>query len=362
MEPIRLGVIGQGRSGRNIHTEFLKTLPEKYEIVAISDLIEDRRTRAEGDYPGVKTYADYRDMLADKSTNIELVINASFSHHHPQINNEVMEAGYHVLSEKPAARRAADVHENIATSTRTGKLFAVFQQSRHAPYYRAVMDVLRSGKLGEIQMVKIFFNGFARRYDWQVIQGFNAGNLLNTGPHPLDQALGFIGRDVQPQVWAKMANVNAAGDAEDFVKILLTAPGRPVVDLEVCSNNHFNPYTYQVYGTYGSLAGSMTHLDWKYYDPAEAPEQKLAPEPLPGPSYCKEDLNFIEESWDVADEDKDLFRSMATRFYTNLFEAVRNGVALTVPPEQVAQQVAVIEECHRQNPLPVTFEDAPPLG
>ena len=235
------------------------------------------------------------------------------------------------------------------------RLRAVFQQSRFAPYYRQIQKVILSGVLGDIKLVKVAFNGFARRYDWQTLQCHNAGGLYNTGPHPLDQVLGFIGRDIMPNVWCKMDTVCTLGDAEDFCKLILSYPGRPTIDLEVCSNTNFSPYTYLIYGTYGSLMGSMTHLDWKYYIPAEAPAIKLEKDPLPGPSYCSDKLVFHEDHWDVPPEDKDLFNSMAARFYNNLYDAITAGAALAIPPEQVLQQIAIIEECHKQNPLPKKY-------
>ena len=122
-----------------------------------------------------------------------------------------------------------------------------------------------------------------------------------------------------------MDTVCTLGDAEDFCKLILSYPGRPTIDLEVCSNTNFSPYTYLIYGTYGSLMGSMTHIDWKYYIPAEAPAIKLEKDPLPGPSYCSDKLVFHEDHWDVPPEDKDLFNSMAARFYNNLYEVPYAG-------------------------------------
>ncbi len=351
---LRLGVIGQGRSGRNIHTEFLKNVPEKFKIVAVSDLLADRCERAATEY-GCATYQDYREMINDKSLNLDLVVNSSFSHMHAPISKEIMLAGLNVLSEKPFARTSDEVKELIGVSKQTGLLLAVFQQSRFAPYYRKINEILLSGVLGRIKMVKIAFNNFARRYDWQTLQAFNAGGLFNTGPHPMDQALGFIGRDIMPNVWCKMDVVNSLGDADDFCKVMLSYPGRPIIDLEVCSNSHFNPYVYQVYGTYGSLTGTMNRIEWKYYKPEEAPPVKLIREPLPGPSYCSDKLEFQSEAWEVPAEEKDLFNSTSARFYDNLYDALTKGTALVITPEQVGQQIAVIEECHRQNPLPRKF-------
>jgi len=345
---LRVGIMGQGRSGRNIHAEYLKDDP-RFEIVAVADLLPDRRERAEREY-GCATYEDVADLLA--RGDLDLVVNALPSHLHAPVTLQGLEAGQNMLCEKPLARRAAEVDALIAASERQGRLLAIFQQSRFAPYFVKVREVVASGVLGRIVAIKIRFNGFARRWDWQTLQEYAGGSLLNTGPHPLDQALQLMACDGMPDVWCKMDRVNSYGDAEDYVKLLLTAPGKPLVDLEISSCDAYPRYTYQLQGSQGGLAGTTSHLDWRYFDPAMAPTQRLIREPLPGPAYCSEQLPWQEASWDEPPEDKDLFANMAGRLYSNLYDALTSGAPLVVTPAQVRQQIAVIEEAHRQNPLP----------
>jgi len=78
--PVHVGILGQGRSGRNIHAAWLSQVPKQYRIVAVSDILKDRRERAQQEY-GCKTFANYRDLL--KRDDIELVVNALPSHLHP---------------------------------------------------------------------------------------------------------------------------------------------------------------------------------------------------------------------------------------------------------------------------------------
>ena len=348
MKVLRVGIIGQGRSGRNIHAEYLAKVPEQFKVVAVADPLQDRCQRAEQEM-GCDSYVDYRELL--QRDDLDFVVNATPSYLHVPISQEVLSAGFNVLCEKPLARYASEVDELIELSKSTGRLLAIYQQSRFAPYYQQVKKVIDSGVLGRVVMVKIAFNGFSRRYDWQTLQEYYGGSLLNTGPHPMDQALGLCGREGMPEVWCQMDRVNTCGDAEDHVKILLYGQGMPTIDLEISSCSGYSLYTYQVYGSQGGLSGNMSHIDWKYFKPEEAPEQQLIREPLPGPSYCKDELTWYEESWDVPKEQSDLFNSMAAQFYRNLHDAISNGAPLVVTPEHVRQQIAVIEECHRQNPL-----------
>ena len=357
MDPIRVGIIGQGRSGRDIHAVYLASVPGQYKIVAVADPLQDRCERAEKEF-GCASTTSYRKLL--QRDDLDLVVNASPSHLHVPITKEALRKGHNVLCEKPLARRAREVDALVAAAAKSGKLLAAFQQSRFAPYFEQVRKVIQSGLLGRIVMIKVAFNGFARRWDWQTLQACNAGNLLNTGPHPVDQALMLFDEGLaMPKVWCKMDRANTWGDAEDHVKIMLWGDGRPTIDLEISSCCAYPKYTYQVYGTYGGLTGDTAHIEWKWFDPAQAPAQHLIREPLPGPSYCSEKLPWQQDAWDQPTEVANLFHHMSGRFYDCLHKTLTEGAPLAVTVEQVRRQIAVIEQCHKQNPLsPLEGEQA----
>ena len=348
MKKLRVGVIGLGRSGYDIHCHLLSLLPEQFEIAAVTDPIATRVDEATRTF-GCTGYVDYQSML--DSGNLELVVNASPSHLHVPISLDVMERGFDVLCEKPLARAASEVDSLIEKRDSTGRRIWVFQQSRFAPYFRKVQDILKSGLLGRIVMIKVAFNGFARRWDWQTLQEYNGGNLLNTGPHPLDQALNLFGTEEEPGVFCKMDRANTFGDAEDHVKLILFGDSSPTVEVEISSCCPYPLYTYQVYATRGGLTGSMTHIDWKYFNESKAPKQKLIREPLEGRVYAKEDLPWVEEAWDVPEGELNLFDTAGTAYYRDLYTSHTSGSDGEVTIEQVRRQIAVIEECHRQNPL-----------
>jgi predicted dehydrogenase len=360
---IRVAIIGQGRSGRNIHGEYLITDP-RYKIVAVSDLLEDRRKRAIAEYK-CDAYADYRDML--KRKDVDLVVNASLSYMHVPITLEILKAGFNVLCEKPLASRVKDVDKMIAAAKKARRLFAVFQQSRLSGYFMQIQKVIKSGVLGRIIQVNIAFNGFSRRWDWQTLQEFNGGNLLNTGPHPLDQALELFGSGM-PKVLCFMDRVNTVGDAEDHVKMILSGPGRPTIDLEISSACAYPCYTYNIYGSRGGLKGSTSAMEWRYFKPSEARKLKLVKTPLASsdgiPAYCDgvkpDNLKWHVDAWPVSTKPgkkpEGVYKAhnprmdMSGAFYTMLYKALTKKAPLTITPEQVRRQIAVIEECQRQNP------------
>jgi len=346
--PIRVAVLGQGRSGLDIHCNWFQRSPSKYKIVAISDILKDRRERAEQELK-CDAYADYKELLARE--DIELVVNSLPSHLHPQGSIDALNAGHNVICEKPLGWSVAEVNRMIRTAKKAGKILAPFQQSRNAPHFQKILQVIDSGVLGRIVQINVSYSGFARRWDWQTLQEFKAGNLLNTGPHPMDQVMRLLDFKKPKDILCTMDRANTYGDAEDHVKIILRTAGKPDIDVEISSCAMYPRPMFSVYGTQGGLTGGPSALEWKYFVPKKAPKQKLVREPLPGPSYCREDLPYVEKSWEPNKQQKNSFGYMSKCYYDYMYKVLREGAPLTITPEQVRVQIGVIEECHRQNPL-----------
>ena len=190
MKQIRVAILGQGRSGRDIHGLHLKKDTERFKVAAVVEPFDVRRERAASEYPGCDTYSDYRALLERK--DIDLVVNATPSYLHFPITKEFLSAGFNVLTEKPFVPTVVECDELTALAKEKGVHMLVFQQSRFANYFQKVKEIIAGGNLGRIAHISIQFNGFARRWDWQCCLDFNGGNLANTGPHPLDQALNLM--------------------------------------------------------------------------------------------------------------------------------------------------------------------------
>ena len=103
MKKLNLAIIGQGRSGRDIHGKFLKSEDNTlYNVVAIVEADAQRRQRALEEYPGCKVYSDYTELFDVEG--IDLVTNATYSEMHYPITKDLLEHGFNVLTEKPFAR------------------------------------------------------------------------------------------------------------------------------------------------------------------------------------------------------------------------------------------------------------------
>ena len=352
---IRTAILGQGRSGYAIHAAHLTNDRDRFQVAAICDRLKERREKGANLF-GCEAVADYHDLLARK--DIDLIVNALPSPYHAPVTCEFLERDFRVLSEKPMAPTAAQAQRMMDAG---GDRLYVFQQSRLAPYFQKIQEVIESGALGRLVSVNIRFNGFARRWDWQCVQKNVAGSLYNTGPHPVDQALAILGFDCDPAVFCKMDRALTFGDAEDYVKLILTAPGKPLIDLEISSADAYPSGTYNIQGTQGGLWASTEEVKWRYFRPEEAPERHLISRPLSTPegepAYCGETLPFHEGHW-KAGEGESPFVAAVASYYGEIYDHITSGKPTTVQPWQVKKQIAVMEECHRQNPLSVTYEEA----
>lgn len=351
MKKIRVGILGQGRSGYNIHASWLRNDQERYQIVAVADQLPERTKECVTDF-GAKAFDDYEALLADKTLNLDLVVNSLPSFLHPEGTRKALQAGYDVICEKPVARTVADFDSMVATAEACGKKLLPFQNSRFRPAFKKIQSIIDSGCLGRIIEIRMNYSGFSRRWDWQARRDMWGGNLLNTGPHPMDHAIVLFGEDT-PNVFARLVSDNPFGDAENYASVTLWGEGAPTIQVVVSS---FMAYpqgeTYNIQGTCGGLTGTFTDLKWKYFNPETAPQQACKGTWSDDRSYCKDSLIWEEKSWKI-DADPDGLQgrfTVAEAFYDDAYGILTEHAPRVITLDQVRRQIAVMEEAHRQNP------------
>ncbi len=354
-----MAVAGQGRSGYNIHVRCMRTMPERFRIVAAADQLADRRRDAKEEF-GANVYKDWKPMV--KAGDFDLLVNALPSPLHVPATIAALNAGKHVLCEKPMARNVKEFDRMVAAAKKNKRVLFPFQNNRFQPFFDKMQEVLASGVLGDLVYIRSTWGGFRRRWDWQTLQKHMGGSLFNTGPHAIDQALALFGSKT-PKVFCRMDCHNAFGaDAEDHCTVTLYDPGRKAPQIDICISAYLaypQGEFYNIGGTCGGTTGGATELRWRYFDPAKAPKHKMWNWSVDR-QYTREDLPWIEESWTIDEEKKKQavgytltsFPSGPERIYNNLYEVLNGKAKPIVTTRQVRRQIAVIEECHRQNRLP----------
>ena len=356
MKQLNLAIIGQGRSGKDIHGKYYRSADNQYYRVGyVVDADAHRRQVAEDLYPGCITLSDYTELFA--FDDIDLVVNASYSEMHYPITRELLMHGKNVLVEKPFARTRGECDELIRLAEEKGAVLAVFQQTFLAPFYRFICDTVRSGRLGDVKQINVRYNGFARRWDWQTLQKKCAGSAYNTGPHPIGMALGFLDFDSDVRmIYGRLDTALTSGDADDYVKLLLTAPNKPLVDVEITSIDAYSDYNVKVLGTKGTLKATPNAYEMTYIVDGENPERPVIETFLAdengNPIYCKEKLVKHVESEKFQGTAFDIGTAC---LYEQLYYKITEGKEMTVTPEMAASVISVIEALHADNPLPIKF-------
>lgn len=355
MKRLKLAIIGQGRSGKDIHGAYYRSAAnEGYTVAYVVEKDEYRRRLATELYPGCVGLSDYRELF-DK--DVDLVVNSTYSEMHYPITRDLLLHGKNVLVEKPFARTRYECDELIRLAEEKGLTLAVFQQTFYAPFYRFCYEVAASGKLGEIQQVSIRYNGLARRWDWQTLQKKCAGSTYNTGPHPIGMGLGFLDFDPDARVvYSKLATALTSGDADDYAKILIKAPRGPLVDIEISSIDAYSGYNLKLQGTRGTLKATPAAYEMTYIQDGENPPRPVVEESLKdenlNPSYCVEQLIKHVESGTF---NGNAFDIGTAELYRRLYEKLVNGTPMEVTPLMARDIVGVMETVHAENPLPLLY-------
>lgn len=156
-DKINIGVIGCNGMGWSNVNSLLKIT--EVDLIGICDVDNNAIQKRLADYAKLrsnkpKTYTDYRELLNNK--DIDAVVIGTPDHWHCRMMVDAVKAGKHVYVEKPVANSIAECNIMVAAQEKTGKIVQAGQWQRSGPHYRKAIDIVRSGVLGKIRLVKVW--------------------------------------------------------------------------------------------------------------------------------------------------------------------------------------------------------------
>ena len=188
---VKIGIIGCGGIANGKHMPSLKKI-KNVQMVAFCDIIEERAVKAAEEYgvEGAKVYTDYKELLKDR--DIEVVHVCTPNRSHAFISIDAMEAGKHVMCEKPMAKTYKEAKEMLDASERTVMKLTIGYQSRWRADSLYLKKMCEDGELGEIYYGKAIALRRRAVPTWGVFlneyeQG--GGPLIDIGTHALDLTL-----------------------------------------------------------------------------------------------------------------------------------------------------------------------------
>lgn len=188
---VKVAIIGCGGIATGKHLPSLQRL-EQAQLVAFCDIYREQAEKVASQYgtPDAKVYTDYVELLADETIDVVHVCTANDTH--ADISVAALEAGKHVMCEKPMAKTAADARRMLEAAQRSGKKLTIGYNNRFRSDSLLLKRMCEAGELGEIYSAKA--HAVRRRGvpTWGVFldeEKQGGGPLIDIGTHALDLTL-----------------------------------------------------------------------------------------------------------------------------------------------------------------------------
>ena len=332
---IGVGLIGFGALGP-AHAAALHETPGLW-LAAVCDRDEARlRLAAPLGVPSVTSTADLF-----RRDDVHLVIVATPPATHAGVVLDALDAGKHVVCEKPFALHARDCDAMVESAASRRLALTVFQNRRWDPDFVALHRVVGSGAIGEPFLLESFVGGFQHPcHYWHSHQPISGGAVYDWGSHYIDWILQLFDSEVvsvrgleHKRVWHDVTNADhvtvditfANGSVASFAQSAVAAALKP---------------KWYVLGTRGSIVGDWRRVTERPRGPdGEIDEIAVAPTDLPAR------LRVLRPDGEggTHEERVALPRRDRGAFYRNLAGHLLHGEPLAVPPQQARRVVAVME-------------------
>ncbi|MBP6962865.1 MAG: Gfo/Idh/MocA family oxidoreductase [Armatimonadetes bacterium] len=276
-DKIRIGLIGCGGIMRG-HARRLLGMPE-VEIVALDDISDEMLGRFYEFIPEVKglpVFYDYREML--EKVELDAVEIATPHTLHFQQTMDCLDAGKHVLLEKPMVCTVDHAHKLLAKVEEKDRVLVLSYQRHYQPAFRYMRDVIREGKLGEVTYVSALLCQDWKRSQagkWRQDPALSGGGQLNdSGSHLVDIILWTTGLAVD-EVCGYIDNLGTLVDINSALSMKFKNGAQATVSVVGDAPCWYEDFT--IWGEQGVLFyrnGQLTHCgpDGKIFTPEELPE------------------------------------------------------------------------------------------
>jgi predicted dehydrogenase len=341
MAEIGVGVIGFGLAGRVFHAPFVSAVPG----LKLEAIVQRRGDEAAKAYPKARILRSVEEALSDPA--ISLIVVGTPNETHYDLAKQALQAGKHVVIDKPFAPSSEQARELISIATEKKLVLAPFHNRRWDGDFLTVRKVLDSGELGRVTTFESHFDRFRplpREATWKESGNAANGMLFDLGPHLVDQALSLFG--LPQAITASVRRDRDTTEIEDAFDITLHYPKLQAICRATMVAAEPAP-RFLLHGTHGSFR--------KYgLDPQEPALVGGATVPPMGDS--REWLGEPESAWGTlvvapnpADPGKLNRTTVKTEpgdyrgYYANVRDAILGVAPLQVTPEDGYRVIRLLE-------------------
>jgi scyllo-inositol 2-dehydrogenase (NADP+) len=332
MTPINTALCSFGMSGLVFHSPFLSINPH-FNFYAVWERTKDL---AQEKFPEVKTYRTLEAMLADDLVELVIVNTPNYTHY--EYAKKSLEAGKHVIVEKPFTIDVTQANDLIELAKKQNRVLSVYQNRRYDSDYKTIKKVVSENLLGELVEVEMHFDRFREELSPKVHKetpGPGAGVLYDLGSHLIDQALQLFGKP--EKIFADIRIVRPNSKVDDYFELLLYYP-KLRVRLKASYIVREALPGYILHGLKGSFIKPKTDIQETLLKKGVIPGKKdwgTEPETEKGLLHTeikgKEVIEFITSE-----------QGNYNDYYNAIFEAIRNNEPLPVTAEEGAEVIKII--------------------
>ncbi|MCP8969993.1 Gfo/Idh/MocA family protein [Ectobacillus ponti] len=333
MTKLRVGIIGVGGIAQQRHIPALLQFPELAELHAVSDTNVERAQEVAAKYKVPHVFQHYKGMFDE----VDAVIICTPNKFHAEITVEALEAGVHVLCEKPMAMSAAECARMVEASRTSGKQLAIAYHYRHMPVSQAAKSVM--DEVGTPLVVRVKALRRRKVPGWGVftnkeLQG--GGSLIDYGCHLLDLALWLMGNPKHTAVMGSTYNAlsRTPGQLNQWGSFNHETFG---VDDHVTSYIKFENGASLLFET----SWSANILDDEEHLSISGTKGGLSVFPFEMYTTKGQMLLNSQAAWIQGEEDPGLPQLQ------NFLEACVHGAELVVKPEEAMQVSQIIDEIYQ---------------
>lgn len=338
---ISVGLIGYGMAGRTFHAPVIQSVPE----LRLKKVVERHTNEARKRYPWVEVVPDAAALLHDEE--IELVVIATPNSSHFDLARQSLQAGKHVVVEKPFTVTSGQAQELIELARVRNRVVSVYHNRRWDGDFQTVRKLLEGRLLGRLVEYESQFNRF-RNYPkpdaWREEEGTGGGILFDLGSHLIDQAQVLFG--VPQMITADLRTQRDFAKTNDNFELILHYDDLKVTLKAGMLVREQSP-RFVLRGTEGSF---VKHG----FDPQEEALRR---------GFTPSDANWGEERverWGKLStqvgglELEGRVKTMAgcyRSFYQNIVDVISGRAELAVKPEEARNTIRIIEsaiESHEQ--------------
>jgi scyllo-inositol 2-dehydrogenase (NADP+) len=326
---IKTGIASFGMSGKIFHAPFIQEHPS-FELTAI---VERNKDNSRERYPESILYRSFEEMLENKE--IELVVVNTPVQTHFEYAQKALNAGKHIVVEKPFTIDAAEAIALDKLATEKGLLLTVYQNRRYDGDFAAVKQVVTNGLLGDIKEVELKYDRYRPEPGGKAHKegGFlGSGTLHDLGAHLIDQAIQLF--NMPNAVYADIRTIRSGVIANDYFELLCYYNGF-VVRIKSSMLTFESTPAYMLHGSNGSYYQQRTDMQ----------EEALAAGAIPSQgNWCPSPQ--IPDGFLYTAAGKQAFTSKSgnyMHFYSDVYAALTGVAPNPVPAADAVKSMRIID-------------------